>query len=158
MKATVQRDATRLSSGVVLLGCFFFWLKNSRSELLSPVPKSPAYSQPVVYAAEISPIASPTHTPTSSPAPETKTTDDSQSKDVKSIVQQVFGSHADKAFKLLTCENGSLNPKATNHNRDKVGNEGFLFDPEINIHIAWRIYQDDGYSFKLWTCGKKFGI
>jgi hypothetical protein len=163
MKKSVQRDATRLSIGVVLLFCYFFWLQHPQGELLSPVPTSPSYSHSVVFAAELSPK------PTLAP-------DANQS--VEASIKQVFGAHADKALKLLTCENGHLNPKAMNHNRDKdgnilstdygvfqinnkwqkVGNERFLFDPEINIRLAWRIYQDSGYTFKMWACGQKLKI
>lgn len=94
-------------------------------------------------------------------------------------IREVFGTHADKALKLLTCENSSHNPDAKNYNNDDVQSidygifqindhwqgirhkgkaEQFLLDPSINIRIAWRIYQDDGYSFKLWTCGRKLGL
>ena len=163
MKKSVQRDPTRLSIGTVLLCCYFFWLNHPQGELLSPVPKSPSYSRSVVFAAEISPK------PTLAP-------DADQS--VKASIKQVFGAHADKALTLLTCENGHLNPKAINHNRDKEGNilssdfgvfqinnkwqgvtnQKFLFDPEINVRLAWRIYQDSGYTFKMWACGQKLHI
>lgn len=91
-------------------------------------------------------------------------------------IKQVFGKYADKAFKLLECENRSLDPFAVNYNegstdygifqindywqgiRHKGKAEQFLFDTSINIRIAWRIFEDDGYSFKLWTCGRKLGI
>jgi hypothetical protein len=90
-------------------------------------------------------------------------------------INQVFGNDAPKAFKLLSCENHALNPNAVNTagnfpvgSRDigvfqineywqKV-NATFLFNPDINIRIAYQIYKDDGSSFHMWTCGRKLGI
>lgn len=105
---------------------------------------------------------------------------DSEDEAMKAIVKEVFGEHYDKAMLLLTCENRGLNPEAIGDN-SKFGNntkdwglfqindywQGFrhegkamqyLLDPEINARVAWRLYEDDGYSFKLWSCGKKLGI
>jgi len=91
-------------------------------------------------------------------------------------VRAVFGTHAEDAFKVLQCENSALNPKAINTAGNypegsadvgvfqineywqKVGNRNFLTDYKINIRIAWNIYSRDGYSFKLWSCGKRLGI
>lgn len=79
-------------------------------------------------------------------------------------------------------ENGGLDPHIEHKNRDANGNvksidygvfqingywqgfrhtgkaEQFLLDPEINIRVAWSIFEADGYSFKQWTCGKAYGI
>jgi hypothetical protein len=65
MKRSVERDATRLSMGVVLLCCYFFWLNHPPGDLLSPVPKSPSYSRSVVFAADLKAktTLSPTPTP-----------------------------------------------------------------------------------------------
>lgn len=108
-------------------------------------------------------------------------------KAIDDEIKLVFGSHYDKAMLLLrgngavnSCkENSSLNPFAVNKNKDNIGStdygvfqindywqgfrhmgkaEQFLMDYKINIRVAWRIYQDDGYSFKLWTCGRANGI
>lgn len=84
-----------------------------------------------------------------------------------------FGEYAPEAFALLECENKTLNPNAINHNSDGsvdygmfqlndnwhgfkrlVNNPRYLFDPDINIAIAYRLFVESGYSFKLWTCGK----
>lgn len=94
-------------------------------------------------------------------------------------IEEVFGKYSEKAFKLLKCENSKLDPTAFNINNDSVGSkdygifqindywqgirhqgkaEQFLFDPSINIRIAWRIFEDSGYSFNLWTCGKRLNI
>ena len=95
-------------------------------------------------------------------------------KDQQSIVdyiKEVFGKDADRAFKLLECENRSLNPSAVNTagntpvgSRD-IGifqineywqgvNGKFLFEPTINIQIAYKIFKDSGYTFKMWSCDK----
>jgi hypothetical protein len=100
-------------------------------------------------------------------------------EDVKELIKEVFGEHSDKAFKLLECENGSLNPEAVNQNYDSnktrdlglfqinsywqgIRHDGkaeqFLFDPAINTQIAYRLFVDSGYSFKMWTCGRELGI
>lgn len=65
MKKSVQRDATRLSIGVVLLCCYFYWINHPQPELLSPVPKNPSLSRSVVLATEPKPktTLSPTPTP-----------------------------------------------------------------------------------------------
>lgn len=93
-------------------------------------------------------------------------------------INDVFGDHSYKAFALLKCENGNLDPRITSNNYDKFGNllstdygifqinnywqkiwnEEFLFDYKINIRVAWNIYSRDGHTFKLWTCGRTLGI
>lgn len=94
-------------------------------------------------------------------------------------IYDVFGKDSDKAFKLLkgngVCsgENGSLNPNARNWNSDGsvdysvfqindrwqgVSNPAFLFDPKINIDMAYNIYKRSGNTFKMWTGGKCQGI
>jgi len=96
--------------------------------------------------------------------------------DIEKEIYMVFGDeHFEKAMMIVDCENKGQNPKAVNVNTDthnsrdigifqinqywqKVGNAKFLYDPAINIRIAWRIYENDGYSFKQWTCGKKYKI
>ena len=109
---------------------------------------------------------------------------DSQYEAIKKDIELVFGEYSDKAFLLLQgegcAENRTLNPNAVNDNTTWGGTgvdrgvfqindywqgirhegkaEQFLFDPAINIRIAWRLFEDDGYSFKLWTCGKHYGI
>jgi len=121
-----------------------------------------------VYTAEniISPLAD---------EPKVKEATDKQSISIRNKIREVFGDHADKAFKVLSCENAALNPNAVN----TAGNEPagsrdigvfqineywqktqgkFLFDPEVNIKIAYIIFKDNGYSFDRWTCGRKFGI
>lgn len=116
---------------------------------------------PIVEAKEVK--TTPTPTPTEAPHP------------IKDKIREVFGRHADKAFKLLECENSTLNPQAVNTygntpagSRD-IGvfqineywqgvNAKFLLDPDLNVRIAWRIYTDSDYTFRMWTCGKRLGI
>lgn len=102
--------------------------------------------------------------PTVTPTPDEK-------QEIRDYIKTVFGKDSDKAFKLLKCENASLNPKAINTagnfpegSRD-IGvfqineywqdvNAKFLFDPKINVQIAYKIFKDDG-SFKMWSCSRK---
>lgn len=103
---------------------------------------------------------------------------------VEEDIKQVFGGYYPKAMLLLKgdgsknacAENRGLNPKALNDNTTWGGvgkdygvfqindrwqgitNTRFLYDPKINIRLAWRIFEDNGYSFKLWTCGKHYKI
>ncbi|MDZ4228523.1 MAG: hypothetical protein U1E54_04735 [Candidatus Levybacteria bacterium] len=119
-------------------------------------------NQVVVNAAELIYI-----TPTPTPKPEEMT----EKEKIVAYIKEVFGKDADRAFKLLECENRSLNPNAINTagntpagSRD-IGifqineywqgvNGKFLFDPKINVQIAYKIFKDSGYSFKMWTCDK----
>lgn len=98
-----------------------------------------------------------------------------QYEEIKKEIYEVFGKDADKAMKVLSCENASLNPEAVNTagnspagSRDmgifqineywQGVNGKFLLDPSINIRIARKIFIDNGGSFERWTCGRKFGI
>lgn len=129
----------------------------------------------------------PTILPTASPVPETTESRAEELNDgqdeVVGLIEEVFGEHTDKAMLLLkgrgpgTCaENPKLDPKAVNYNRGSTDfgvfqindhwngfkqpsrNDDFLFDPEINVRIAWRLYEDNDYTFRLWTCGRYYGI
>lgn len=88
-------------------------------------------------------------------------------------ITQVFGQYAPQAFKVLSCENHALNPRAVNVNTDGsqdygifqinnhwqgVTNVTFLTDPDINIRMAWDIFKNSGYNWHLWTCGRNLGI
>jgi hypothetical protein len=110
--------------------------------LISPVPTTLANRLMVVYAKE----------------------DDSP----EAYIHQVFQEHAEKALRLLRCENRSMNVKAVHVNNDArkskdVGlfqiNEywqgvqpKFLLNYKVNTQIAWQLYKENGYSFKLWSC------
>lgn len=150
--------------------------------MLSPVPTMPpgVTSQQQVKS---NPMEEEIPTSTPSPAP-----GGAANEEVRQLIIEVFGEHADKAFLLLQgdgtpgacAENRALNPEAVNDNREWGGvgrdwgvfqindhwqgfrHEGkaiqFLTDPEINVRVAWRIFEDNGYSFSRWTCGRHYGI
>ena len=155
--------------------------------LVSAVLTKGLYAQDS-YGVSPSPIVSPVATVSVETREEIPTpTPTSEQEKIEKEIKEVFGEHAEKAFLLLkgkgpgTCrENYELNPKAVNRNwvkgksgvysssdygvfqiNDKwqgVTNTRFLFDYKINIRMAWRIYEDSGHSFGLWTCGKAYGI
>lgn len=136
-------------------------------KIISPIPE--------VRAADI--------TPSPTPEPIKKSL---EYDEVDAEIKRVFGKHYETAMLLLKgdgkggChENGGLNPNAINHNTDQaqstdygvfqindywqgIRHDGkakqFLLDPKINISIAWRLFEDNGYSFNLWTCGRYYGI
>jgi hypothetical protein len=104
-----------------------------------------------------------------------------EQKLLKEEIKEVFGKHYEDAMTLLThkdChENLSLDPKVIHTNEDGSLDLGlfqinehwqgfnhidkakqFLLDPHINIRIAWRLYEDAGYSFNAWTCGKVLSL
>lgn len=103
--------------------------------------------------------------------------------EVEKEIKKVFGEHYDKAMILLkgkgsgTCaENRGLDQKAVNDNTvwGGVGKDHGVFqindvyhpvkalnldtDYKANIKYAWRMYVNDGHSFKRWTCGRQYGI
>lgn len=129
-------------------------------EPLAPVPNIKAYAEEFQEAGESAKLED----------------DTPQKQEIIAYVRQVFGKDAEKALKLLSCENHALNPKAVNKSNNvpadsedrglfqinnfhqKVDNKAFLFDYKINTQIAYNIFSRDGHSFKLWSCGRKLGI
>ena len=92
-----------------------------------------------------------------------------ESKDsVKDYIIKVFGKDAPKAFKLLECENRSLDPNAVSKTNDyglfqisaywQQVQPKFLLNPYVNTLIAHQLYVENGNSFKLWSCGKMLKI
>lgn len=101
---------------------------------------------------------------------------------VEDYIKYVFEEDADKAFLLLkgrgdgTCaENRYLDPNALNDNTEWGGRgkdwgvfqindswqkvqSKFLLNYKVNIEIAHQLFEENGKSFKLWTCGKVYGI
>ena len=96
---------------------------------------------------------------------------------IENMIKDIFKEDSGKAFKLLSCENERLRPNAVNVNKDgsqdlgifqlnsnwhgfnkPVNNKRYLFDPKVNIAIAYRLYVDSGRSFKMWVCGKHLSI
>lgn len=118
--------------------------------------------------------------PTFKPSP---TPFSKEEQKIRKIVLDVFGKDYEKAMYLLlgkkgTCkENYNLDPNATNVNKDGSTDWGLfqindkwngithkgkakqlLLDPEINVRVAYRIYVDNGFTFKQWSCGRVLGI
>ncbi len=105
----------------------------------------------------------------------TEEPEQSEHDQIVAYINEVFGDDADKAFKLLSCENASLNPNAVNTagntpagSRDtgvfqineywqKVQYK-FLLNWRVNVEIAHQLYRENGDSFKLWSCAKKVGL
>lgn len=98
-----------------------------------------------------------------------------EQQQIMAYIDEIFAEDADKAYQILGCENAALNPDAVNTagnspagSRD-IGvfqiNEywqktqgKFLFNWKINVEIAHQLYEENGKSFKLWTCGRKLNI
>lgn len=99
--------------------------------------------------------------------------------EVEEYIKYVFEEDADKAFLVLkgkgdgTCaENRGLKWDAQNHNSDGSTDIGifqintkwqkiqakWLFNWKVNVQIAHQLFEESGKSFKLWTCGKVYGI
>jgi hypothetical protein len=101
--------------------------------------------------------------------------DTAEQRQIAAYVREVFGPDADLAFRLLACENSQLRPLAVN----AIGNyppgardigvfqineywqetQGkFLFNWKVNILVAKQLFDEQGGSFRLWSCGQKLGI
>lgn len=108
-------------------------------------------------------------TPTSPPAP-VNTTAGTTGGDVATIINQVFGAHADEAMNIAQCESG-LNPGARNSISINGSYATGLFqilypstwsttpeadqnpyDPTANTQAAYAIFVHDGYSWREWVC------
>jgi hypothetical protein len=118
-----------------------------KPKFISPVPEG----YPEKY---ITIVAEP------SPTPIPKTIKESIINEIKAV----FGKDAKDALRIAECES-QLNPKAVGDNGQSIGvfqihkswqqiyNERFLFDPAINIRIAYRIFEDSGWG--RWTCANE---
>lgn len=85
-----------------------------------------------------------------------------QEEQIKAYIRQVFGDQADNAFKVLACENHSLNPDAVGHNTNGTTDTGIfqinslwanpavLTDWKTNIDMAHVIYLRGGWH--EWSC------
>ena len=103
--------------------------------------------------------------------------------DVDSYIKYIFGKDYNKAMLLLKgdgskgacAENRELNPNAKNDNTEWGGRgidwgvfqindswqgvkSKWLLNWKVNVQIAHQLYVENGNSFKLWTCGKVYGI
>lgn len=125
-----------------------------------------AHTEKPVMAQEVveSPVTSPS--PTTAPIP----------TDIVGYINYKFGEHSDDAFKVLSCENKSLNPNAINDNRTWGGvgvDRGYwqisnyyhphvsdwcASDVKCSTDYAYRMWLNDGESFRRWTCGRNMGI
>lgn len=107
---------------------------------------------------------SPTPTPTSTPTPRVLT----EKQIIIQKITEVFGEDAPDAFNILYCENRTLNPKATNHNRNGSIDRGLfqinsihghgdkMYDIDLNIKTAKRIFDQRGWS--AWSCAERVGV
>lgn len=98
-----------------------------------------------------------------------------QHEEIRAYVKEVFGKDSDKAFLVLSCENNALNPSAVNTaGNSPAGSRDtgvfqineywqktqykFLLNWKVNVEIAHQLFEENGKSFKLWTCGRKLGV
>ena len=139
-------------------------------------------AEQVVLAQETKEVVQTTSTPTQQPKSIT-VSHSSDLSEVEEYIWEVFGDYTPKAMLLLkgqgagTCaENRNLDPKAVNDNRTwgGVGRDVSIFqvndvyhpvkelnlenDWKANVRYAYRMFQNDNYSFKRWTCGRVWGI
>ena len=114
---------------------------------------------------------------------EVKEAPKTQKEEIEAYIREVFGKDADKALLLLkgkgegSCaENRNLDPNAVNDNTwwGGKGKDWGLFqindryhpvfklnlhkDWKANVDYAYKMFKNDGYSFKRWTCGKAYKI
>lgn len=165
LRYVTYRDICYLICFGLIVAGLFKHFEVPDMKLLSPVP---------VNAQEaLSMYPSPTATPT--PTPKLIEEPTSQQQEIMDYIDEVFGEDAWKAYKVLSCENSSLNPEAVNTagnypagSRD-IGvfqiNEywqsiqaKFLFNWKINIQIGHQLFIENGKQFNLWTCGRKLGV
>lgn len=86
-----------------------------------------------------------------------------QQQQIIAYIKEVFGSQANNAFKVLSCENHSLNPKARGISPNGSIDSGifqinsvhkiperYLYDWRTNIDVAHQIYLDSGWG--AWAC------
>jgi len=84
--------------------------------------------------------------------------------ELEELIREYFGEHSEDAFKVLDCENKTLNPRAVNYNRNGSKDLGLFqlndrywggeenFDPETNIKKARMIFDRAGGKWTPWTC------
>jgi len=84
--------------------------------------------------------------------------------ELEELIKEYFGEHSEDAFKVLDCENKTLNPRAVNYNRNGTVDRGLFqlnsaywggeenFDPETNVKKARMIFDRAGGKWTPWTC------
>jgi hypothetical protein len=111
----------------------------------------------------------PTPTPKPKPTPKPPPIPPGKGQ-VVSIIQSVFGSYANAAITVATCESG-LNPLAENHTSIGGSHAAGLFqilypstwkttsqagnspyDATANTKAAYQIFKRDGYNWHEWSC------
>ena len=143
-----KRDTIILTLMVIFVGAFGNWSKSSDSVVI--YAKEPPKKEVVVVKM----------------IPE----------DIRGYIAYKFGESADKALRLLDCENKKLDPNATNDNRTWGGvgvdrgywqinnvyhpfvSDACASDVKCSTDYAYRMWKNDGESFRRWTCGKNLGI
>ena len=123
------------------------------------------------------PIQTPVPVVIATPAPQVKVVSEGP---VVDYIREVFGEYSDKALYLLRgneycAENRQLDPYAVNDNRiwGGIGRDCGLFqindtfhpytceqlkDYKLNTNYAWRMFQNDNYTFVRWSAGRCLGI
>lgn len=159
-----QRDAARWV-GVCLLSLAII------VSLLQVVGLRPGQQAWLVF--QTGPLGSfllPTPTPKPKPTPKPTLPIPPGKAQVVSIIQSVFGSYANAAVTVATCESG-LNPLAVNHTSiggshatglfqilypstwrttSQAGNSPY--DATANTKAAYQIFKRDGYNWHEWSC------
>lgn len=145
LKANTWKDIFWLS--LIIFVISIVGSSSKEKELyISPVPQK-------VHAKTVTPTVTPT--PTLDP--------------ISSKIKEVFGKYADQAIEIAKCES-SLNPSAVGDGGRSIGlfqihkgwqrieNDRFLFDLDLNTRIAHKIFTDSGSSWKLWSCSRIIGL
>ncbi|RLI55091.1 MAG: hypothetical protein DRP09_11055 [Candidatus Thorarchaeota archaeon] len=88
--------------------------------------------------------------------------------EIMDYIVETFEGDALDAFNVLKCENGHLNPTATNYNRNGTWDTGVfqinqahgysleqMQDPHQNIDAAFKIFERAGRKWTAWTCSHR---
>lgn len=112
-------------------------------------------------------VVAPSATPTNTPSP-TPTLEPEQVL-VEKEIRHVFGKHAEQALKVARCESG-LRPKVCNDgvNKNSTVDCGtfqvntvhkierkWLKNYQINIRVAYQLFEEGGYHWGHWYSSKK---
>jgi len=94
----------------------------------------------------------------------------SEKQQIMDYIIEKFGNDANLAITMLTtCENGELNTKAKNYNRNGTVDSGVFQINSIhdtpeemenwrdNVDMAYKIYHAQGDLFTAWTCAGVIG-
>ena len=144
-----KKDVTKIGVVLVLLSAFFCWMNK-------PVTITINSNNVTTNAPQLTVVALEPTIPT----------------DIVGYINYKFGEHSEEAFKVLSCENKALNPKAINDNRTWGGvgvDRGYwqindVYHPHVSdwcasdvkcsTDYAYRMFVNDHESFRRWTCGR----